>query len=104
MQRRDLIKTGAALVAVAGGAGLVAFVRERRALAWLAAALLLVAACEERAPSVPQVDASRRDAGSDAALDDAAMDDASIDDAGADAATPMPPAPTCAACDRSTAR
>jgi hypothetical protein len=34
---------GAALVAVAGALGLVAFVRDRRALPWLAAALLLVA-------------------------------------------------------------
>jgi hypothetical protein len=35
---------GAALVAIAGAAGLVALVRDRRRLAWLAAALLLVAA------------------------------------------------------------
>jgi hypothetical protein len=35
---------GAALVAVAGALGLVAFVRDRRTLPWLAAALLLVAA------------------------------------------------------------
>jgi hypothetical protein len=40
---------GAALVAVAGAAGLVAFVRDRRALAWLAAALLLVAAAPKLA-------------------------------------------------------
>jgi hypothetical protein len=40
---------GAALVAVAGALGLVAFVQERRTLAWLGAALLLVAAAPKLA-------------------------------------------------------
>jgi hypothetical protein len=40
---------GAALVAVAGAAGLVALVRDRRRLAWLAAALLLAAAAPKLA-------------------------------------------------------
>jgi hypothetical protein len=40
---------GAVLVAVAGSLGLVAFVRDRRALPWLAAALLLVAAAPKLA-------------------------------------------------------
>jgi hypothetical protein len=40
---------GAALVAIAGAAGLVAFVREHRPLAWLAAALLLIAAAPKLA-------------------------------------------------------
>jgi hypothetical protein len=54
---------GAALVAVAGATGLVALVRERRALAWLAAALLLVAAAPKLAdlPDVREDQAYQRD-------------------------------------------
>jgi hypothetical protein len=54
---------GAALVAVAGAAGLVALVRDRRALAWLAAALLLVAAAPKLAdlPDLRDDQAYQRD-------------------------------------------
>jgi len=54
---------GAALVAVAGALGLVAFVRERRTLAWLAAALLLVAAAPKLAdlPDLRSDQAYQRD-------------------------------------------
>ena len=54
---------GAALAAVAGAAGLVALVRDRRALVWLAAALLLVAAAPKLAdlPDLRDDQAYQRD-------------------------------------------
>jgi len=60
---------GAALVAIAGAAGLVAFARERRAIAWLAAALLLVAATPKLVdlPDVRSDQAYQRDLAADLA-------------------------------------
>jgi hypothetical protein len=54
---------GAALVAVVGALGLVAFVQQRSALAWLAAALLLVAAAPKLAalPDLRSDQAYQRD-------------------------------------------
>jgi hypothetical protein len=54
---------GAALVAIAGAAGLVGFVRDRRAIAWLAAALLLIAAAPKLAdlPDLRDDQAYQRD-------------------------------------------
>ncbi len=58
---------GAALVAVAGAAGLVALVRDRRGLVWLAGALLLVAAAPKLAdlPDLRSDQAYQRDLASD---------------------------------------